>query len=99
MSATGGRKARVMYGTYTIANIGEFTLSGFIPDLLESTSSGDTVKTYVRAGIDDAGEISFSGNYDPDDDNGQVALNALKTVTTGLTNLYFYDPDGAGKSG
>jgi hypothetical protein len=99
MSATGGRKARVMYGANTIANIGEFSLSGFVPDLLESTSFGDTVKTYVRAGIDDAGEISFSGNYDPDDDNGQVALNALKTVTTGLTNLYFYDQYGAGAAG
>ncbi len=99
MSATGGRKARVMYGSNTIANIGEFNLSGFTPDLLESTSFGDTVKTYVRAGIDDAGEISFSGNYDPADTNGQVALNALKTVTTGLTNLYFYDIYAGGSAG
>lgn len=96
MSAVGGRKARVMYGANTVANIGDFSLSGLTPDLLESTSFGDTVKTWERAGIDDAGEISFSGNYDPSDTNGQVALNALSTVTTGLTNLYFYDQYGAG---
>ncbi len=99
MSATGGRKARVMYGVNTIANIGEFSLSGLAADLLETTSFGDTVKTWERAGIDDAGEISFSGNYDPADTNGQVALNALKAVNTGLTNLYFYDQYGAGAAG
>jgi len=99
MAAIGGRKVRVMYGVNTIAGIGEFSMSGYVPDLLESTSFGDDVKAWVRAGIDDAGEISFSGNHDPDDVNGQSALNALKAVTSGLTNLYFYDQYGAGVNG
>jgi len=99
MSAIGGRKVRVMYGANTIANIGTFTLSGFTCELLETTSFSDTVKTYIRAGIDDAGDISFSGNYDPGDTNGQAAINAVKTTDIGFTNLYFYDQYGAGAAG
>lgn len=99
MAAIGGRTARVMYGANIIANIGEFKMSGFKPEMVESTAFGDTVKKWVRAGIDDAGEVSFSGNYDPADTNGQVALNALKTVTSGLTNLYFYTQYAAGDAG
>lgn len=91
MSTRSGRLARVMYGANTIAGLGNWSMTGATPELLESTSFGDTVKTYERAGIDDAGEISFDGNYDPDDTNGQVALNALKSVSSGLTNLYFYE--------
>jgi len=99
MASIGGRKVRVMYGANTVANIGTITASGYTAGLLEDTSFGDTVKTWTRAGIDDAGEITFSGNYDPDDTNGQAALNALKTTTSGLTNLYFYDQYGAGAAG
>lgn len=91
MASIGGRLAKVMYGSTVIAGMGEWSLSGFVPDLKESTSFGDTVKKYKRAGIDDAGEVNFSGLYDPDDTNGQVALNALATNTNGLTNLYFYE--------
>ena len=91
MASIGGRLARVMYGANTVAGIGEWTLSGLKPDILEDTSFGDTVKKWKRAGIDDAGEISFSGNYDPDDTNGQVALNALSQTDAGFTNLYFYE--------
>lgn len=91
MASVGGRKAMVLYGAYKIAGMGEFTLSGLVPDLLEDTSFGDVVKKWKRAGIDDAGEVSFSGLYDPDDTNGQVAINALSQVDEGLTNLYFYE--------
>jgi hypothetical protein len=91
MAGKGGRLAKVMYGSVVIAGLGTWSMSGFAPDVQEDTAFGDTVKKWVRAGIDDAGEVSFSGNYNPDDTNGQVALNALKLVTTGLTNLYFYE--------
>ena len=80
-----------MYGSNTVAGIGEWTMTGFQPDVLESTAFGDTVKTWKEAGIGDAGEISFSGNYDPADTNGQVALNALANTGAELTNLYFYE--------
>lgn len=99
MSSKGGRTARVMYGANTIAGIGDFRMSGFKATLLEDTALGDTIASYLRVGIDNAGTISFSGNYDPDDTNGQVAISNLKTITSGLTNLYFYDQYGAGAAG
>jgi len=91
MSTIGGRLAKVVYNGNTIAGLGTWSLSGFVPDIQEATAFGDTVKKWVRAGIDDAGEVTFSGNYDPDDTAGQVAINALSTVSTGITLLYFYE--------
>lgn len=91
MASIGGRLAKVMYGSVTVAGIGEWSMSGFVPDVVEDTAFGDTVKKWKNAGIADAGEISFSGNYDPDDTNGQVMLNSLATSDSGLTNLYFYE--------
>ena len=99
MAAIGGRKARVMYGANTIANLEEFNLGGVEVDLQETTAFGDTVEIYIRAGIDGAGTVSFRGNYDPADTNGQVAINTLKAVNDGLTNLYFYTQYGAGAAG
>lgn len=87
----GGRLVKVMYGSVVIAGLGDWSMSGFAPDVKEDTAFGDTVKKWKRAGIDDAGEITFSGNYDPSDTNGQVAINALQTVDAGFTNLYFYE--------
>jgi len=91
MASIGGKTAKVMYGSVVIAGIGEWSMSGFVPDVVEDTAFGDEVKSYVNAGIADAGEVTFSGNYDPDDTNGQVALNALADSVVGLTNLYFYE--------
>ena len=70
-------------------------MSGFVPGVVDDTAFGDTVQKWVNAGIADAGEVSFSGNYDPADTNGQVALNALATSDVGLTNLYFYESTSA----
>lgn len=91
MASIGGRLAKVMYGSTVIAGIGQWSMSGFIPDIAEDTAFGDTVKKYAIAGISDAGTVQFEGLYDPADANGQVALNALSQATTGLTNLYFYE--------
>ena len=91
MASVGGRLAKVMYGSVVVAGIGEWSMSGFVPGVVDDTAFGDTVMKWVNAGIADAGEISFSGNYDPADTNGQVALNALATADVGLTNLYFYE--------
>lgn len=91
MAAIGGRLAKVMYGANLVAGMGTWSMSGFVPDVLEATAFGDTVKTWVEAGIGDAGTVSFSGNYDPADAAGQVALNALSNLGLELTNLYFYE--------
>lgn len=95
MASIGGRLASVMYGSVVVAGIGEWSMSGFIPDVVEDTAFGDTVKKWKLAGISDAGEVSFSGNYDPGDTNGQVMLNSLAESETGLTNLYFYESTNA----
>lgn len=91
MASIGGRLAKVMYGSVVVAGMGTWTLSGFVPDIQEDTAFGDTVKKWKQAGIGDAGTFSFSGNYDPADTNGQVALNALANTDSELTNLYFYE--------
>ena len=91
MASIGGRLAKVMYGSVVIAGMGQWSMSGFIPNVLEDTSFGDTVKSWNEAGIGDAGTLTFSGNYDPADTNGQVALNALQNTGAALTNLYFYE--------
>lgn len=90
MASIGGRLAKVMYGSVVIAGMGEWSMSGFVPDLAEDTAFGDDVKKWKEAGIGDAGTVSFAGNYDPDDTNGQAALNALANTGAELTNLYFY---------
>ena len=95
MASVGGRLAKVMYGSVVVAGIGEWSMSGFVPDVVEDTAFGDTVKKWTNAGIADAGEVSFTGNYDPADTAGQVALNALATSDAGLTNLYFYESTSA----
>ena len=91
MASIGGRLAKVMYGSTVIAGMGTWSMSGFVPNVQEDTAFGDTVMKWKQAGIGDAGEISFAGNYDPADTNGQVALNALANTDAELTNLYFYE--------
>jgi hypothetical protein len=92
MASVSGRLAKVMYGSVVIAGIGDWSMSGYVPDVQEDTAFGDTVKKWSDAGIGDAGTVAFSGNYDPADTNGQVALFALQNQTAaGLTNLYFYE--------
>jgi hypothetical protein len=91
MASIGGRLAKVMYGSVVIAGLGTWSMSGFVPDIQEDTAFGDTVKKWKQVGIGDAGTVSFSGNYDPADTNGQVALNALANTDSELTNLYFYE--------
>ena len=41
-------------------------------------------------GVQEPGTISFKGNYDPNDTNGQIKLKAVLQAGTGITNLYLY---------
>lgn len=91
MASIGGRLSKVMKGAAVIAGLGTWSMSGFVPVVMDDTAFGDTVMKWKQAGIGDAGEVSFAGNYDPDDTAGQVALNALANTDTELTDLYFYE--------
>jgi len=84
-----GYLAAVKKGTYTVAEMGQWSLSGLTRETLDSTAFGDTYKQF-EVGIGDYGTISFQGNYDPTDTNGQVALNSACIAATHVTDLYFY---------
>lgn len=91
MAVLTGKTGSVKLGTYAIAELGTYTLSGFSRETLESSSFGDDIKEY-QIGLGDGGEITFNGNYDPTDTTGQILLeSALKnaSVFTG-GNLKFY---------
>lgn len=90
MGALGGQGGKLMYGSVTVANIKEWSMTGFTQSVAETTSFGATVKTFIAADAGDPGTISFTGNYDPADTNGQVALEAVCKAGTTLTNLYLY---------
>jgi hypothetical protein len=75
MASKSGFAASVKFGTYTIAGMGTWTMDGVTRETIEDTAFGDSIKKYVF-GFMDGGSLSFDGNYDPDDANGQAALNA-----------------------
>ncbi len=86
-----GKITKVTVGASTVAEQGQYSLSGFSRDALDSTAFGDDVKEYTF-GVGDAGEISFSGNYDPTDTNGQLIVDSAclnASVFTG-GDLKFY---------
>lgn len=86
-----GKLAAVKLGAVTVAEIGSFTLSGLSVDSIETTAFGDEAKDFFP-GMVDPGEISFSGNYDPTDLTGQIALEtACKNGTEyGPGEIRFY---------
>ena|SRR3989304_4202340 len=89
MGVKPGYLAAVKKGTYTVAEMGQWSLAGLTRETLDSTAFGDTYKQF-EVGIGDYGTISFQGNYDPTDTNGQVALNTACIAATQVTDLYFY---------
>lgn len=91
MAKNGGKNAKVMYGSVVVAEMVEWSMSGFVPDIQDATAFNQSVKTFKEAGAGDPGTISFSGDYDPADTNGQTALNAVCEAGTELTNLYLYE--------
>lgn len=89
-AAINGSGGKVMLGSVVVANIKEWSISGFTMGTLETTAFGSTIKTFVPDKTGDPGTISFSGNYDPADSTGQAALDALCVAGTTSTDLYLY---------
>jgi hypothetical protein len=73
MSVRTGRYAKITVYNNLVAEMGQYTLSGFNRDVLEHTSFGSHTKTFI-AGHVDGGEITLSGYFDPTDTNGQRVL-------------------------
>lgn len=90
MATISGKNAKVMYGSNVVAEQVEWSMSGFSQGVVEITAFGDTIKRYLAADAGDPGTLSFNGNYDPADTNGQIALATVCKAGTSLTNLYLY---------
>ena len=91
MAVKVGKLAKVTVGASTVSEQGQYSLSGFSRDALDSTAFGDDVKEFTF-GVGDGGEITFSGNYDPADTNGQLIIDSAcinASVFTG-GDLKFY---------
>ena len=88
--AINGSGGKVMLGSVVIDDITEWTLGGFTMGTLDTTAFGDTIMTFLPDNTGDPGTLSFSGNYDPGDANGQLAIDALCVAGTTSTNLYLY---------
>jgi hypothetical protein len=93
MGAINGSKGKVMLGAVTIAELKEWSLSGFEMGTLETTAFGTTIKTFISDDTGDPGTISFSGNYDPEDTPGQKAIAELCKAGTTTTELNLYVTD------
>jgi len=92
MGKISGVAGKLMYGSVTVANITQWSMTGLsIPVTSAPTAFGDTgVKVKEVSDLPDAGQLEFSGNYDPADTNGQRALTALCKAGTHITNIYLY---------
>jgi hypothetical protein len=91
MAVKAGKFALITIDNKVIAEMGSYTLSGYVRETLEHTAFGDTFKKFV-AGTVDGGDISFSGYYDPTDTDGQRTLeNACESgriLTPGQLKVY-----------
>jgi hypothetical protein len=93
VSAISGSKGKVIYETATIAEMKEWSLSGFEMGTLDTTAFGTKIKTFIPDGSGDPGTISFSGNYDPADTVGQKVIADLCEAGTAITEIYLYIND------
>lgn len=88
MSARSGKVGRVLLGTYVVANIKSFDMSGLINEvIIHSALEKDFVGKHYGTG--NFGTVEIVGNYDPDDTTGQDILMSACTNKNKLTTLYF----------
>lgn len=92
MAKISGKNGKFMYGSVVVANITEWSMSGFsFAKIKKDAAFGDTVAEYVLDGVKEPGTINVKGNYDPDDAAGQTALETAAQAGIGFTNLYLYE--------
>jgi len=71
-------------GDHTVLKIGSYTLSGITVDPVDVTAFGENAKNFIP-GMVDPGTVELSGFYDPDDAEGQDALQTACENGTELT--------------
>lgn len=89
LTARAGNKASVKKGSSVILGMGTWKMDGITTELLDTTSFGDTAKTFIT-GMLDYGNITFSGFYDPADTTGQAALITANKNNTKLTDVKLF---------
>ena len=95
--AKSGKLFRVMIGTYFVVNIENYSLSGFVNEIITHGSLEKAVigKDY---GIGDSGSVELVGNYDPSDTTGQGIIESAGLNQSKLTDMYFaLDVSGTSK--
>ena len=93
MATKSGRIASVKIGTYKVAGLGTWTLSGFTRETIEEDSWDLDIKK-KHFGVGDAGEITFSGLYDALDATGQELINSAclnSSVFSGGDIMFYID--------
>ena len=87
MAVAEGRNGKVEIGipssgstSHTVAELGNWSLSGASRNMIDYTAFGDTVSKF-KPGMLDPGTLSFEGHYDGTDSTGQV--NMITWLTSG----------------
>ncbi len=93
MGTEAGYLGKVSLGTDMVAELGQWNITGQENDLLNDTQFEDTLKSFVP-GRGDGGIVNFSGNYDPTDTNGQIALRTLYQTQAATNELRLYFGSG-----
>ncbi len=90
MGTKAGYLGKATIGTDKIAELGAWSITGQEIDIVEDSQLGDTFKSY-KSSQGDGGIVTFSGNYDSADTNGQIALLTLfaSKESTNEIRLYF----------
>jgi len=104
MSVYAGRLAKVVLGTYTVAEMASWAIGGAVTEMLDSTSFGDKFREF-EIGLSDGGTVTIRGHYDISDTNGQAMLysawrnqSALTAIKFYVNSVSYYTPDVTGIS-
>lgn len=83
-----GKNCSIMIGTGNVLGMGKWSIPGAKADMLDSTEFGDQWKEYM-IGLQDGGEITFSGVLVATDTVGQQALMSANMLNSQITNMAF----------
>jgi hypothetical protein len=89
MAVKVGRDCKVTLGSHKIVGLGTWSMDGISADTIESTEFGEYWKKF-EFGLNDGGNVTFSGFYDPADSTGQIALQAANLNKSDITNIRLY---------
>jgi hypothetical protein len=89
MAVKVGRNCKVTLGSNKIVGLGTWSMDGISADTIESTEFGEYWKKF-EFGLNDGGNVTFSGNYDPADTTGQMTLQAANLNKSDIANMRLY---------